>query len=128
MSSAKSKPRACMLCSFIQTAAQFKGHGCPNCEDLLEMKGNTEKVLECTSGTFDGTVALMDPESSWVAKWQRINRYRPGLYAVRITGNLPEYIQTDLESQGFACALSKYLILEKNLTLFFVSNSDKFHF
>lgn len=37
MSSSKSKLRACMLCSFVQTAQQFKKDGCPNCDDLLEV-------------------------------------------------------------------------------------------
>ncbi|KAG0150031.1 hypothetical protein CROQUDRAFT_668916 [Cronartium quercuum f. sp. fusiforme G11] len=98
--SAKSKLRACMLCSYVQTAQSFKKDGCPNCDDLLEMKGNSDKVLECTSGTFDGTVAVMKPDESWVAKWQRINRYQPGVYAIRITGSLPEAILTELEHQG----------------------------
>lgn len=30
------------------------------------MKGNSEKVLECTAGTFDGTAAILDPDQSWV--------------------------------------------------------------
>ncbi|CAH7669647.1 Spt4/RpoE2 zinc finger-domain-containing protein [Phakopsora pachyrhizi] len=98
--SSKSKLRACMLCSFVQSALQFKKDGCPNCEDILNMRGRPERVLDCTTGTFDGTVALMDPSQSWVAKWQRINRYIPGLYAIRITGTLPEHIQVELENQG----------------------------
>lgn len=89
-----------MLCSYVQSAQQFKKDGCPNCDDLLEMKGNPEKVLECTSGTFDGTVAMMDPGQSWIAKWQRINRHQPGLYAIRITGTLPEDVQVELENKG----------------------------
>ncbi|KAH9811344.1 hypothetical protein DFH28DRAFT_1131282 [Melampsora americana] len=64
------------------------------------MKGNSERVLECTAGTFDGTAAILDPDQSWVAKWQRINRYEPGVYAIRITGSLPEHILNDLEHRG----------------------------
>ncbi|OAV94868.1 hypothetical protein PTTG_00772 [Puccinia triticina 1-1 BBBD Race 1] len=95
-----SKLRACMVCSFVQSAAGFKKIGCPNCEEFLELKGNPEKIVECTSGTFDGTVAMMNPKESWVAKWQRINSHCPGLYAIRITGTLPEHVLIDLEHKG----------------------------
>ncbi|POW05017.1 hypothetical protein PSTT_09970 [Puccinia striiformis] len=61
-----SKLRACMICSFVQSAAQFRKIGCPNCEEFLEMKGSPDRVVECTSGTFDGTVAMMNPKESWV--------------------------------------------------------------
>uniref|UniRef100_A0A673YX40 Spt4/RpoE2 zinc finger domain-containing protein n=1 Tax=Salmo trutta TaxID=8032 RepID=A0A673YX40_SALTR len=31
----------------------------------------------------------MSPEDSWVAKWQRISNFKPGVYAVTVTGWLP---------------------------------------
>ena len=34
------------------------------------------------------------------ARYQRINKYKPGLYAIRITGQLPESIQEDLQDKG----------------------------
>ncbi len=33
-------------------------------------------------------VALIDPESSWVAKWQRMVQNVPGLYAIEVIGEL----------------------------------------
>lgn len=60
------------------------------------MKGNRELVQECTSSNFDGyvksifhflicdstrcacycrVVAMMSPDESWVAKWQRIGQH-----------------------------------------------------
>ena len=30
------KLRACLLCSFVATAAEFRREGCPNCDDKLE--------------------------------------------------------------------------------------------
>ena len=27
--------RACLLCSLVQTPADFRKHGCPNCEELM---------------------------------------------------------------------------------------------
>jgi transcription elongation factor SPT4 len=35
-------------------------------------------------------IALMDPKDSWVAKWQRIEQYKPGLYAISVSGDLPQ--------------------------------------
>lgn len=38
MSSASKKLRACLMCSFVATAQEFKREGCPNCEQYLEVK------------------------------------------------------------------------------------------
>ncbi len=46
--------RACLFCSMIKTALQFEKYGCTNCESFLHMKGNGDRVMECTSATFDG--------------------------------------------------------------------------
>uniref|UniRef100_A0A3P9NQL7 Transcription elongation factor SPT4 n=1 Tax=Poecilia reticulata TaxID=8081 RepID=A0A3P9NQL7_POERE len=81
--------RACLLCSLVKTIDQFEYDGCDNCESYLQMKGNREMVYECTSSSFDGVVAMMSPEDSWVAKWQRIGNCKPGVYAVSVTGRLP---------------------------------------
>ncbi|KAG7224496.1 hypothetical protein INR49_015020 [Caranx melampygus] len=66
--------RACLLCSLVKTIDQFEYDGCDNCESFLQMKGNREMVYECTSSSFDGVIAMMSPEDSWVAKWQRIGK------------------------------------------------------
>ncbi|KAI2665073.1 Transcription elongation factor SPT4 [Labeo rohita] len=68
--------RACLLCSLVKTIDQFEYDGCDNCESYLQMKGNREMVYECTSSSFDGVIAMMSPEDSWVAKWQRIGVVR----------------------------------------------------
>ncbi|XP_062341320.1 transcription elongation factor SPT4 isoform X2 [Osmerus eperlanus] len=68
--------RACLLCSLVKTIDQFEYDGCDNCESYLQMKGNREMVYECTSSSFDGVIAMMSPEDSWVAKWQRISVVR----------------------------------------------------
>ena len=31
--------RACLLCSIIQTPADFRRIGCPNCEELMQVRG-----------------------------------------------------------------------------------------
>ena len=67
--------RACMVCSYVQTGNQFQREGCPNCED-------------CTSAVFEGTITLNNVQGSWVAKWQRLEGYKPGVYAIKIEGNV----------------------------------------
>ena len=63
--------RACLLCSIIQSPAEFKRNGCPNCEEIMQMKQSQDRVASCTTTHFDGVIAVIDPESSWVARWQR---------------------------------------------------------
>lgn len=59
------------MCSFVATPAEFRKQGCPNCEDKLEMRGDQDQVMNCTTAQFDGVIAMIRPEESWVAKWQR---------------------------------------------------------
>jgi len=92
--------RACLLCSLIKTFDQFEFDGCENCDEFLHMKNNRDAIHECTSSNFDGIIALTSPEDSWVAKWQRINRYCKGCYAVSVTGRLPSGVISDLKAKG----------------------------
>ena len=63
--------RACLLCSIIQSPVDFRRNGCPNCEEIMQMKQSQDRVASCTTTHFDGVIAVIDPESSWVARWQR---------------------------------------------------------
>uniref|UniRef100_A0A8D9ERR8 Transcription elongation factor SPT4 n=1 Tax=Cacopsylla melanoneura TaxID=428564 RepID=A0A8D9ERR8_9HEMI len=45
-------------------------------------------------------IALMDPKDSWVAKWQRINRFVPGVYAISVAGRLPHSAITEMQRRG----------------------------
>ncbi|GMM36778.1 transcription elongation factor [Saccharomycopsis crataegensis] len=93
--------RACMLCGVIRTQQQFLREGCPNCEAELSFAGeDTTNVIECTSPSFEGIVALGEAEQSWVAKWLRIDNFQPGLYAVKVSGKLPPDVVNDLEAKG----------------------------
>lgn len=60
---------------FFQSFDQFETEGCDNCEEFLRMKNNKDNVYDCTSNNFDGLIAVMSPEDSWVCKWQRISEY-----------------------------------------------------
>ena len=87
--------RACLLCSIIQTPADFRKHGCPNCEEIMgvrliftiayilishipcfvQMKGYADRIQSCTTTHFEGVIAVINPEDSWVARWQRTCTY-----------------------------------------------------
>ena len=36
-----------------------------------QMKGSPDRIQACTTTHFDGTISVIDPEKSWVARWQR---------------------------------------------------------
>lgn len=79
---------------------QFRNEGCPNCESVLHFADNDELARECTSPTFEGLVAVNGNKSSWVARWLRIESFVPGLYAVKVSGKLPDDVREDLYQQG----------------------------
>lgn len=62
--------------------------GCPNCDDVLGLRNNNDAIQECTSQVFEGLVTVRDPVTSWVARWQRLDSYVPGTYAVKVTGSV----------------------------------------
>lgn len=102
--------RACMVCSIVQTQSvrleppsplivikinpltsslsiqRFLRDGCPNCEAFLDLINHPDSVQECTSQVFEGLITLADPAQSWVAKWQRVDGYVSGVYAVKVVG------------------------------------------
>uniref|UniRef100_A0A3B3TBI1 Transcription elongation factor SPT4 n=1 Tax=Paramormyrops kingsleyae TaxID=1676925 RepID=A0A3B3TBI1_9TELE len=84
--------RACLLCSLVKTIDQFEYDGCDNCESYLQMKGNREMVYECTSSSFDG----YGPTHSYCTKCN----FKPGVYAVTVTGRLPPGVVRELKSRG----------------------------
>jgi transcription elongation factor SPT4 len=94
------KLRACLLCAVVQSPADFRKNGCPNCEELMQMKGNPDRVEACTALKFDGTIAVIDPETSWVARWQRTSKYVRGIYAIRVSGRIPDDVEAELYNRG----------------------------
>jgi hypothetical protein len=67
---------------------KFKGYGCPNCKPLLEQLEAHDIIEDITSPSFEGLVALQKPRKSWVGRWQRIDGYQKGMYAVKVNGNV----------------------------------------
>lgn len=92
--------RACMVCSVVRTYTQFMSGGCPNCEDILELTGNSENVNDCTSQVFEGLITVADTSKSWVARYQRLEGYVAGVYATQVEGILPEEMISAIEAAG----------------------------
>ncbi|KAK2742182.1 transcriptional elongation protein [Colletotrichum kahawae] len=88
--------RACMVCSIVLTYSKFRDEGCPNCEEFLHLAGSQDQIESCTSQVFEGLISLKDPGRSWVAKWQRLDNYVRGVYAIKVSGQLPDEIRTTL--------------------------------
>ncbi|CAJ2508195.1 Uu.00g093810.m01.CDS01 [Anthostomella pinea] len=91
--------RACMVCSIIMLQSRFKTEGCPNCP-FLDLKGSTDNIEACTSGVFEGVTVIADPKVSWIAKWQRLDEYVAGVYAMKVSGSLPEELKSQLIEEG----------------------------
>ncbi|CAG8486517.1 8400_t:CDS:2 [Ambispora gerdemannii] len=92
--------RACLICCMVKNYDQFRRQGCDNCEDFLRLKGDPARIYDCTTSSFDGLMANMRPEQSWVAKYKGLHEYVKGVYAVNVTGRLSDEIADELESQG----------------------------
>lgn len=92
--------RACMICSIVKPAPFFQLQGCPNCEEFLELAGHQDTIQDCTSQVFEGLITLSDSKESWVARWQRLEGYVPGVYAVKVVGILPEDYISAVEAAG----------------------------
>ena len=56
-------------------AAQFSNNGCENCPFLM-MAGDSQRVVETTTINYNGMIAVLDPTSSWTAKWLHIGAHR----------------------------------------------------
>eukprot|EP00038_Savillea_parva_P008827 m.179447 g.179447 ORF g.179447 m.179447 type:complete len:137 (+) comp14766_c0_seq1:129-539(+) len=97
--------RACLSCSLVKTEDQFLQNGCENCERWLEIAESYENVKEYTSANFKGMAAIMDPKGrekhgSWVASWLRLDGLKPGVYALSVTGRLPDDVIDKLRNGG----------------------------
>ncbi|GAP92738.2 putative transcription elongation factor spt-4 [Rosellinia necatrix] len=81
------------------TQVRFRSEGCPNCP-FLELRGNSDALESCTSTVFEGLITVANPKKSWVAKWQRLDTYVPGVYATKVSGSIPEDIRNGLIEDG----------------------------
>ncbi|KAJ1759677.1 transcription elongation factor spt4 [Coemansia sp. RSA 2523] len=96
----KRQLRACLICGIVQNHHVFRDSGCPNCNRYVNMAGQNDMVTDCTSGTFDGVMAVLQPKKSWVCKFAHVNTSQPGIYASHVYGRVPEDIEDTLTRQG----------------------------
>lgn len=94
------RSRCCLVCGQIKSVQSFSSAGCENCEEILQLRGSMDRILECTSACYQGTVAIIDSQASWLAKWQRSRGCVAGVYAVSVTGDLPEEIESIVADRG----------------------------
>lgn len=94
--------RACLRCGLIKCFDQFYQDGCENCP-FLELADRQDRVNSCTTATFDGVVAMMKPDDSWIARWEGISRNLPGVYAMKLTGEMPPQIRQFLHDKRISC-------------------------
>lgn len=102
--------RACLLCRLIKTYDQFCRDGCDNCQSVVSMRDDPDRVLDLTTTRFSGVVAVMRPAvsgsagggGSWVARWQRLDGVKAGMYAGRVEGRVPEEVEEELAAKGVA--------------------------
>ena len=50
---------------------QFLDNGCDNCVGQ-SMMGDSDRVLECTTNDFQGLITVLNPGSSWTARWLHV--------------------------------------------------------
>jgi transcription elongation factor SPT4 len=80
--------------------------GCPNCEPFLELAGSSDAVAECTSQVFDGLITVAETKKSWVARWQRLEGYAPGVYAVKVEGTV-SFLVAAKNSYLLSCGIAR---------------------
>jgi transcription elongation factor SPT4 len=85
--------RACLSCKLIKTSEQWRAEGCENCSD----KFHGIDSFSYTTPTFQGTIVMMKPGKSWVARWQKQENFKAGMYAIQVTGTAPEEEGYDAE-------------------------------
>lgn len=93
--------RACVCCRLVKTFDQFLASGCENC-GFFGMDGQRDRVADCTTPNFQSLLTVMDPASSWAAKWQHLNKKAAGAYALSIQGEPPQYVEDLMEDNGIA--------------------------
>lgn len=103
---------------------QFLHNGCENCESIFHMTGDEERVRDLTSPYFDGFLFFStNSYLEWslyqiknivglLLGFKRVSVFLfelivledliPGIYAINVTGKLPQYMIEDLQHQGIA--------------------------
>lgn len=99
--SSMSGHRACMRCGLVKCFNQFYESGCENCP-FLEFEGRQDRVERCTTSDFDGVFSMVNPDDSWVARYEGVSTFLPGVYALKMYGDLPDEVEQMLADNDVA--------------------------
>ena len=78
MPSNQKRMRACIHCKLVLDQEKWvKNKMCPNCPE-------SEGGLAETTDNFESVISLILPMKSWVASWQGMKSFIPGVYALAI--------------------------------------------
>lgn len=80
----------------VKTYRQFVEEGCENCASAFELKDDEPKITEVTTQNFEGLAAITQPGQSWVAEWQFIKKSVPGVYALKVKGEVSAVTDEEL--------------------------------
>lgn len=90
--------RACIPCLLVKTYRQFYEQGCENCKAAFDLRQDEAKIADVTTSSFEGLMAMMQPNKSWVARWQFVNNFIPGVYALKVKGEVSAETEDELQN------------------------------
>jgi transcription elongation factor SPT4 len=73
----------------IKSEAQWLKEGCENCPQL-DIQGDIDRMIDCTTVGYDGMIALTTPGKSWMGRWNKLEGAVAGCYAVEVDGEIPD--------------------------------------
>lgn len=87
---------ACIGCGLIQDRDTWKkDKKCPNCG-----WSDASAIDSWISNSFNGILALFQPQKSWCSSWLKYNKNAPGIYCIDNLGEVTDAIVQHLESVG----------------------------
>lgn len=83
--------RACLICGLVKEPHQFRESGCENCGALVDID-RSDFLDSCTTPNFEGFLAITQPQTSWVAKWQRISMFTLAVLPIQTNTKVPNFL------------------------------------
>lgn len=71
---------ACTGCRLVMSDTQWKSKSCPNC-----LHDENQSITP----HFSGLISLFMPTNSWVARWNKLEGMKPGIYAITVLDEDP---------------------------------------
>ena len=74
----QSLPASRCHCRSLRLCLQFLQNGCENCH-FLGMDGDRTRCEDCTTTYFSGIISVVEPSTSWTAKWLHLGVWAAAL-------------------------------------------------